>query len=101
MTEKRQPAPRKPSPIKGQAEIVAPWDPCELSKLEMQAIQSLAIGEANKDQQLLFLEWFKRATNIGGMEFHPGGDRETCFASGKRFIGRLFFSLARSAPPTK
>jgi hypothetical protein len=95
MTEKR-------STIRGKVNIAPPWEPCDISKPEHQAIHALFAGEANKDQQMLFLQWFKRATAMGDMEFSPLGDRESAFASGKRHIGRLFFSLAQaSLPPTK
>lgn len=88
---------RKTAFIKGQTTIAPPWQPCEVSRPEHAAIKALFEGKATEDQQHQFIEWFRRATAMGDMEFHPLGDRESCFASGKRFIGRMFFTLVKSS----
>jgi hypothetical protein len=99
MSEK-QPA-RRPSTIKGQTNLAPPWEPCEVSIDELSAIHALVVGEASKDQQFRFLEWFKRATAVNEMEFRPSGERESNFAAGKRFVGIQVFTLAKSHLPTK
>jgi hypothetical protein len=82
--------------IRGTTDIKTPWDPCEVTKAELNAIHALVQGKATEDQQFAFIEWFKRATGQGLMEFHPAGERESNFESGKRFVGRQFFILAKS-----
>lgn len=91
----------KRSTIKGQALIAPPWEPCETTKPEFHAIQALVHGDATKEQQAVFVGWLKRATAINEMEFRPDSERATTFASGKRFVGQLFFTLAQATPPSK
>lgn len=90
---------QKRSTIKGKANLTDPWEPCETTRDELSAIHALVIGDANKDQQLAFLEWLKRATGDHELEFRPGGEdgrRASDFTSGKRFIARQVFTLAKS-----
>jgi hypothetical protein len=54
-------------------------------------VQALAAGTANEGQQKRALDWFIR-TASGAYEVSyrsdaDGGDRETAFAEGRRFVG--------------
>lgn len=90
---------RKQPVIKGTTVIRPPWEPCDNTLNEHLAIHALVTGKATADQQLLFMEWFKRATGIGEMEFRPDDERASNFASGKRFVALHFFNLVRTHPP--
>lgn len=63
------------------------------------AIQALAAGTANADQQRRALNWiinFAAATY--DMSFRPdslGGDRATAFAEGRRFVGNSIILLTK------
>jgi hypothetical protein len=69
-----------------------PWHPVKLSKSEARAIQALYEGNASEPQQRKALELF--ITRFGAaddLEFRPdefGGERASCFASGRRFVGQ-------------
>lgn len=85
--------------IQGRTNQSPPWEPVAVEKAEITAIQALVSGLATKDQQGLFVEWLKRATAIGELEFRATGERESTFAAGKRFVGLQFFTLAKASLP--
>lgn len=94
---------RKPPPITGKRVVADPLLPTETSHAEMHAIKSLVVGKANDAQQRLFVEWLMRATGARETEFVPGDDgaRLSAFASGKRFVGLQFFTLAQAILPER
>ena len=83
----------------GTTNTTPPWEPSPATSAEVSAIQGLFAGTATADQQRTFLEWMVKATGIDSLEFRPGGERESNFASGKRFVGMQFFSLGKTKIP--
>ena len=81
--------------LQGKENTTAPWDIPPVSYTEAQAIQALAQGKANQDQQLAFIKWLEKFTAVGEMTYrqNPG---DAAFAEGKRWVGRQFFSLAKA-----
>ncbi len=69
--------------------------PPDLSSLRgspaVSAIKALANGEARPDQQKLALDWIiDDLARTYDLSFRPddaGGDRESAFAEGRRFVG--------------
>ena len=68
-----------------------PWHPVEPTKSQARAIKALADGSASEVQQKSAMAFIvNRICGIEDMEFRPeefGGDRASCFAGGKRFVG--------------
>lgn len=66
------------------------WTPAAYVPADIAAIQALQRGEADPAQQMRVLSWLVN-TVCGTYEpsFRPGadGERETCFAEGRRFVG--------------
>lgn len=74
----------------------APWLPAPWEDADAGAIQALARGDASEDQQRRALEWIiNRACATYDMSFHPEGDRATCFAEGKRFVGNQIIKMMK------
>lgn len=73
-----------------------PWEPLEPTLAEIAAVQALMRGDATDVQQRNFVQWLERTTGADEMEFRAGGERESNFAAGKRFIGLQFRSLSRA-----
>lgn len=82
--------------VAGKTKVLPPWEPCPVEPADITAIRALRDGKATPDQQHRFVEWLSRATGIGELEFRPAGERESNFASGKRFVGMQFFQLAKT-----
>jgi hypothetical protein len=80
----------------GQAHLPPPWAPTVAEPADISAIKALVAGNANEAQQLRAVEWLKRATAVGELEFRPDSDRATAFAAGKRFVAIQFFTLAQA-----
>jgi hypothetical protein len=66
------------------------------------AVRAIATGTANDGQQLLFWRYLNyvcaSSDEFQDMSFRPaehGGDRDTCFAEGKRFAGAMIRKLLR------
>lgn len=95
---KEQPPRPTKTRIKGVANTAPPWEPVECDVPDLAAIHALTRGEADRDQQIRFVEWLARATGVSESEFRLD-DRAHVFASGKRFVGLQFFSLAKSYIP--
>ncbi len=86
MTTEQPPNP-KPNP-KGKPK--QPWERGEYPVQVVMAVQSLATGSANTDQQKLALRYIiEELAAAYDLSYRPGpdGDRDTVFAEGKRFIG--------------
>lgn len=73
------------------ASQAAPFD-----LFDQQALQNLARGVANEDQQRLFVAWFIRATGVKENPYRPDSARDTDFACGKRFVGDQFFGIVNA-----
>jgi hypothetical protein len=82
----------------GQTNLPPPWAPTPAEPADVSAIRALMQGTANEAQQLRVVDWLKRASGLGELEFRPDGDRASAFASGKRFVAIQFFTLSQAAP---
>jgi len=69
----------------------APYNPPKMSSAIVYAAKAVFAGEALKDQQRLFIEWLTiEVCRTRDLPWFPGGlegDRDTCLANGKRFVG--------------
>lgn len=69
---------------------------------DIEAVKALAKGEARPDQQVRALEWIiKTAAGTYEMSFRSdadGGERETAFAEGRRFVGLQLVKLINLPP---
>lgn len=78
--------------------------PCESTspdKSVIYAVQSLATGTATEHQQKLALDWIiTEACATYDQSYRPGvnGDRDTCFAEGRRFVGNQIIRLTKLDP---
>ena len=77
--------------------ISAPYAPAPFSTPVAIALKNLQQGQATPDEQKMALTWI---INIGArnydMSYRPGGlegDRDSCFAEGKRFVGSQIIKL--------
>lgn len=73
-----------------------PHFPAEYELADVMAIKALAVGDADKDQQLRALKWIiETLCETHGLSFRPESDRETVFAEGKRHVGLQIIKLIR------
>lgn len=77
----------------------APWLPAPYEIADAAAVQALLRGDATPDQQRRAVEWVIACSGYYDLSFRPGdgGDRETAFAEGKRFVGAQVVKLSRLA----
>ena len=78
----------------------APWLPTAWEPADAAAVQALARGEATPEQQRRALAWVvERCAGYYDVSFRPGdgGDRETAFAEGKRWVGAQIVKLTKVA----
>ena len=64
-------------------------------------MQALVTGTANEQQQKRALDWIiNNACMTYHQSFRPGvnGDRDTCFAEGRRFVGNQIIRLTKLDP---
>ena len=89
------PRPRKNA--RQAAQDNAPWRPAPWELADASAIQALARGDANKDQQTRALRWLiEAACATYDLSFRPGDtSRETDFAEGRRFVGLQVVKLLK------
>jgi hypothetical protein len=78
------------------------WKPPGYTIEELDAVRALANGKASETEQILALDWIiKGAANAYGLSYRSesdGGDRETAFAEGRRFVGLQMVKLINLAP---
>lgn len=75
-----------------------PWMPAPYETDDVVAIQALATGTANDDQQRRALKWIvENAAAVYQPSFYSGvdGDRLTAFAQGKRGVGLSIITLTK------
>lgn len=77
----------------------APWLPAAYELADAAAIQALVRGDATADQQRRAVAWLVNCSGYYDLSFRPGdgGDRETAFAEGKRFVGAQMVKLSKLA----
>ena len=75
----------------------APWKPVKYTKADVSALQALRRGDPTADQCHRAMEFIlETICDRNGMSFRPGGlegDRETCIAEGRRFVGNQIVKL--------
>lgn len=78
------------------------WIPPDYNDAHVTALQALSRGEANEKEQKRALDWI--INNCAGtyeLSFRSdqdGGDRETAFAEGRRFVGMQVVKMVNMAP---
>lgn len=78
--------------------VIHAWEPPKYDYMTVIALRSVFEGTANEGQQKAALKWIIwNACETYGFSFRPGGtdgDRETCLAEGRRFVGNaITFAL--------
>ena len=78
------------------------WKPVDYSEAVVLAFKSLATGTANDIQQKLALDWLiTTAAGTYELSFRSdsdGGERETAFAEGRRFVGLQVVKMVNMPP---
>jgi hypothetical protein len=72
------------------------WKPVDYTHADVMALKALARGEATPDQQRSAVAWMIGSAGTYDLSFRSdvdGGDRETAFAEGKRFMGLQLVKL--------
>lgn len=88
MSSKPQAAPQPPPPY-----LPPLWEPADAT-----ALQALAKGTADADQQKRALNWIVNgASNTYDLEYRPDS-RDHAFASGRRFVGLQIIKLLKVIP---
>lgn len=85
-------------PRKKPAELpkAEPWKPPHYADEDAGAIQALLRGEAMPHQQQRALAYIiETLCGTYDMSYRPSGDRDTCFAEGKRFVGNQLVKLSK------
>lgn len=73
-----------------------PWKPPHYEIEDAGAIQALLRGEAMPHQQKRALAYIiESLCSTYDMSYRPSGDRDTCFAEGKRFVGSQLVKLTK------
>ena len=93
-----QEQPRYEAPaVRKALEAAAPWKPAPYEIADASAIQALARGDANPDQQRRALDWIiYGACRLRDEAYRPGdlsGERDTAFALGQQNVGRQIAKL--------
>lgn len=72
------------------------WHPAPWEKADVHAVRALAAGTASPEQQKRALDWIiHKAAGTYDMTFRPEGDRDSCFAEGRRFVGNSLVKLLK------
>ena len=78
------------------------WMPVAYDVREIEAVKALARGEATVVQQQVALKWLiETACGTYDLSYRSdgdGGERETAFAEGRRFVGLQMVKLINLAP---
>lgn len=79
------------------AKKTGPYVPPAWTNRQVYALQALAAGTANDEQQKIALDYIiKDLCGTYDLSYRPGGlegDRDTAFAEGKRFVGSQIVKL--------
>lgn len=74
---------------------IGPHIPPEWDLADAVAIQALVDGSAEPHQQKRAMQWIvERAAGTYEFNYYPG-DRDTCFALGRAFVGQQIVKLMR------
>lgn len=72
------------------------WMPVDYSTKDVEAVQAVAKGIANESQQKRAIQWIIGAAGTYDLSYRSdsdGGERETAFAEGRRFVGLSIVKL--------
>lgn len=75
--------------------VVEPWKPATYTKADVAALQSLEKGVAGPHEQQRALKFIVEELGMTYQHTHFEGDRDTCFANGRRFVGLQIVKLLR------
>lgn len=76
--------------------VAAAWHPPKWERADVAAIQALARGEADAEQQARALRWIvNSACATYEMPYRPEGDRDTAFYAGRIFAGQQIVKLTK------
>lgn len=80
-----------------------PHSPSPCDTHDVYALKALAEGSANESQQKRALNWILNVcAGVRDNTYYPDSDRDTIFASGKRFVGLEIVALINMKnPPTE
>jgi hypothetical protein len=77
----------------------AAFRPPEWDKADAGALQAVGNGTASPEQQTRALRWImESAGGLYDLSYRPGGtdgERDTCFAEGRRFVGLQIVKLLK------
>lgn len=69
-------------------ELPPPWLAKDYELADITAVQAVALGTADKDQQQRALRWIvEKVCGTYDLGWHPSGNHESDFAAGLRFAG--------------
>lgn len=98
--QKPRTAPEREQPLRRRSlreslEDHGPWKPHPYELADATAIQAIANGTADSEQQRRALRWIVECADTYGLSYRPGagGDRDTAFAEGKRSVGLQLVKL--------
>lgn len=96
-----QPRRAPPKSVVSAAQDNAPWKPAEWEPADATAIQSLQRGDCPAHLQQRALDFIvNRLCGTYDLSYRPGdgGDRDTAFAEGKRWVGMQLVKLLKVRP---
>lgn len=71
-----------------------PHNPSPCSSYDVYAMKALAAGSASESQQKRALNWIlNQCCGVPDNTYYPESERDTVFASGKRFVGLEIVAL--------
>lgn len=86
--------PRPPRTTDTVSRKVPPYFRADYDVPDVSALQALARGEADADQQRRALDWIiRRAAGTYQVSFQPGAPDATAFSEGRRFVGTEIVKL--------
>lgn len=78
------------------------WMPAEYTVRHVECLKALSEGKAGEHEQRIAYDWIVSiASGIHELSYRSdsdGGDRETAFAEGRRFVGMQIEKLAKMPP---
>lgn len=76
----------------------SPWMPVDWALADATAMQALARGVADAEQQRRAMDWIlRKACGLPDWAFHPGqSDRDTNIALGRQFVGHQIMKLQQA-----
>ena len=84
-------------------DVNAPWLPPKYELSDATAIQALASGTADANQQKVALKWIIEncsSTYQPSYRDGPDGERNTIFAEGRRYVGLHIVTILKLHVPT-